>query len=141
MLQKEEKKKTVDIYFLSFLSCKRHFSLSFQKSKLKLFYLLLWEMLQEWTGLCVCESVCGCVCVSVCSRLTAVKQKTGVCYKCHLSVHFLVLVLCSLQSPGLHLTLESLAAILEVIYESSCLCSGVYNSIRKCLLFFFVFVL
>lgn len=43
--KRKKKKITVDIYFLSFLVYKGHFSLSFQKSELKLFYLLLWEML------------------------------------------------------------------------------------------------
>lgn len=48
----------------------------------------------------------------------------------------LVLVLCSLQSPGLHLTLESIAAIPEDIYES--LLFGVFTQVEN--VFFFVCV-
>lgn len=54
-----KKKITVDIYFLSFLIYKGHFSPSFQKSELKFFYLLyLWEMLETRTGFYVCACVC-----------------------------------------------------------------------------------
>lgn len=64
------------------------------------------------------------VCVYVCEQsshsCSHFKAKGRSVFKTndHLSVCTLVLVLCSLQSLGLHLILESTAAIPELIHES-----------------------
>lgn len=78
MLQKEEKEITVDIYIhFSFHIYKRHFSLSFQKNRLKL--LLLQEMLQKQTGVCLRARARACVCVWAVVSAAHVKQKARLC--------------------------------------------------------------
>lgn len=75
----------------------------------------------DWiVSVCVCESVWVWECVL---------KMSSQCL-------FWVLVLCSLQSPGLHLTLESMAAIPEVIYESLLSPFWCFNSTRKNVFYF-----
>lgn len=56
--------------------------------------------------------LCVCVCARGCPAAAHMQKGKSVL---KMSSQCLFLVLCSLQSPGLHLTLESMAAIPEVI--------------------------